>query len=79
MTKATLTRTTFNYGLLTGSEFQSIIIKVGTWLHPGRHGAGGPKNSTSSSEDCQNIGFQMKLLKLMPTVTHLLQQGHTSK
>jgi hypothetical protein len=41
MTKATLIRTTFNWGWLTGSKVQSIIIKAGTWLHPGRHGAGG--------------------------------------
>jgi hypothetical protein len=27
MTKATLLRTTFNWGWLTGSEVQSIIIK----------------------------------------------------
>jgi len=31
-------RTTFNWGWLTGSEVQSIIIKAGTWQHPGRHG-----------------------------------------
>jgi hypothetical protein len=50
MTKATLIRTTFNWGWLTGSEIQSIIIKVKAWQHPGRHGAGGPESSTSSSE-----------------------------
>jgi hypothetical protein len=52
MTKATLIRTTFNWGWLTGSEVQSIIIKVGAWQHPGRHGAGGVESSTSSSEGC---------------------------
>jgi hypothetical protein len=31
MTKATLTGTTFKWGWLTGSEVQSIIIKVGAW------------------------------------------------
>jgi len=30
VTKATLLRTTFNWGWLTGSEVQSIIIKVGS-------------------------------------------------
>ena len=30
MTKATLKRTIFNWGWLTGSEVQSIIIKRGT-------------------------------------------------
>jgi hypothetical protein len=40
MTKASLIKTTFNWGWLTGSEVQSIIIKVGAWQYPGRHGAG---------------------------------------
>jgi hypothetical protein len=35
-----------------GSEVQSIIIKEYTWQHPGRHGAGGAKSSTSTSEGC---------------------------
>jgi len=52
MTKATLTKTTFHWGWFTGSEVQFIIIKVGTWQHPGRHGAGGAENSTSFSEGC---------------------------
>ena len=52
MTKATLIRASFNWGLLTGSGVQSIIIKAGAWQHPGRHGAGGAESSTSSSEDC---------------------------
>jgi hypothetical protein len=50
MTKATVTRTSFNWGWFTGSEIQSIILKAGTWQHPGRHGAGGVESSTSSSE-----------------------------
>jgi hypothetical protein len=55
---AVLTRTTFNWGWLTGSEVQSIIIKVGAWQHLGRHGSGGAESSTSSSEGCwQNTGF----------------------
>jgi hypothetical protein len=40
MTKATLIRTVFSWGWLTGSEVQSIIIKAGAWQHPGRRGAG---------------------------------------
>jgi hypothetical protein len=44
--------TTFNWGWLAGSEVQSIIIKVGTWHHPGRHGADRAESSTSSSEGC---------------------------
>jgi hypothetical protein len=35
---------------LTGSEVQSIIIKVGAWQYPGRHGGGVAESSTSSSE-----------------------------
>jgi hypothetical protein len=50
MTKATLIRTTFKWGWLTGSEVQSIIIKAGAWQHPYRHGAGGAESFTSSSE-----------------------------
>jgi hypothetical protein len=50
MTKANLIRTTFNWGWLRSSEVQSIIIKVGAWQHPGRHGAGEAESSTSSSE-----------------------------
>jgi hypothetical protein len=50
MTKVALKRTTLNRGWLTGSEVQSIIIKVGAGQHPGRHGAGGAESSTSSSE-----------------------------
>jgi hypothetical protein len=46
MTKATLIRTMFNWGWLTGSEVQSIIIKAGAWQHPGRYRAGGVESST---------------------------------
>jgi hypothetical protein len=76
MTNATLIRTTFNWGWLTGSEVQFIIIDVETWQHPGRHGTGA-ESSTFSSEGCQqNTGFQearRRVLKFTPTVTHLLQ------
>jgi hypothetical protein len=81
MTKATLIKTTFNWGWLTCSEVQSIIIKAGAWQSPSRHGSGGAESSTSSSEGFyQNTGFQaarMRVLKPTSTVTHLLQQGHT--
>jgi hypothetical protein len=82
MTKATLIRTTFNWGWLTGSEVQSIIIKGGVWQHPGRHDGGGAESSTSSSKGKhEKTCFQVartRVLKPTPTVTHLLQQGHTS-
>jgi hypothetical protein len=50
MTKASLNKTTFNWGWLTDSEVQSIIIKVDAWQYPGRHGAGGAESSMSSSK-----------------------------
>jgi len=50
MTKATLRRTTLNWGWLIDSEVQSIIIKAGTWQHSVRHGAGGVENSIFSSK-----------------------------
>jgi hypothetical protein len=34
-TKATLIRPTFDWGWLTGTEVQVIIIKAGAWHHPG--------------------------------------------
>jgi hypothetical protein len=89
MTKATLIRTTFNWGWLTGSEVQSIIRQK-AWQHPGRHGAGGAERSTSCSEGKQEkTNFQEARRKLalkthpysdtLPlTKPHLLQEGHTS-
>jgi hypothetical protein len=50
MTKATLIKTTFNWGWLTGSEVQFIIIKEGAWQPLGRHGAAQAVRSTSSSK-----------------------------
>jgi hypothetical protein len=52
MTKATLTRTTFNGCWLTGSEVQSIIMKAGAGQYPGSHGTEGAESSTASSEGC---------------------------
>jgi hypothetical protein len=82
MTKATLIRTAFNWGWLTGSEVQSIIIKVGAWQCPGRHGIGGAESSTSCSKDNQKTDFQAARKRVFnpppPTVTHFLHQGHTS-
>jgi hypothetical protein len=46
MTKTTFTRTTFNWGWLTGSEAQSIIIKARAWRCPGRHDVGRAESST---------------------------------
>ena len=43
---------------LTGSEVQSIIIRVGGWQHTGICGTGGAESSTSSSKGGQKTGFQ---------------------
>jgi hypothetical protein len=81
MIKETLIRTRFNWGWLTGSEVQSIIIKAGVW-HPGRHGSGRTESSTSCSEDKKEKtgmqGARMRVLKPMPTMTYFFQQDHTS-
>lgn len=53
VTKATRIRTTLNRGWLTGSEVQSIIIKVGVWQPPCGHGTGGAESSTSCSRGKQ--------------------------
>jgi hypothetical protein len=82
VTKATLSRTTFNWGWLTGSEVQSIFIKAGAWWRPGRHGAGG--------EEGRVLHLHLKAarrklasrqlgggLKPTPTVTYLFPKCHT--
>jgi hypothetical protein len=50
MTNIKSYKTTFNWGWLTGSEVQSIIITVGAWQYPVRHGTGGAESSMSSSK-----------------------------
>jgi hypothetical protein len=57
MTKAILIRTTFNWGWLTGSEVQFIIIKAGAWQRPGRNGVGGAESSTSCYKGKQKTEF----------------------
>jgi hypothetical protein len=77
MTKATLRRTTFNWGWLTGSEVQSIIIKLGTWQHPG---IVQEKLRVLHLHLQLLTGFQearMRVVKPTPTVIHLLQQDHS--
>jgi hypothetical protein len=59
-------------GLFTGLEIQSSIVKAGVRPHPGRHGAvGGAESSTSSSKGNQEqIGVQAarrRVLKPTPT------------
>jgi hypothetical protein len=70
-------RTIFN---LPGLQFQSFS-PLSSRQSSGRHGAGGAESSTSSSEGYeQKTPFQAtrkKVVKPIPTKTHLLQQGHT--
>ena len=81
MTNTTLIRTAFNWSWRTGSEVQSIIIKVWAWQRLGRHCTGDAESSTSLSEGCYKTEFQAtstRVLKTTPTATHLLPKGHTS-
>ena len=81
MTKATLIKGNINWGWFTGSEVQFIVIKVGEWQYPGKHGDGGNESSTSCFQGTQKTGFQAarsRVLKPTPTKTHSLHQGHTS-
>jgi hypothetical protein len=74
MTKATLKRTPFNWGGLTGSEVQSVIM-AGIWQHLGMHDAGGTESSTSCSKDKQRTGSHVasrRVTKPTPTVIHFL-------
>ena len=77
MIKATLLRTTFNWGWPTGSEVQSIVIKAGAWQPPGRHGAGEAEASAPSSKGNQEQtghpqAARRKISKPIPTVTYFL-------
>jgi hypothetical protein len=75
MTKATRIRTTFNWGWLTDSEVQSIIIKAKTWHCPGRHGAGGNESFTSYLQRQLKPGFleaHAHVDTLTPTMPYLI-------
>jgi hypothetical protein len=50
--KQTNKKKPFTWGWLTDSEVQSIIIKVGAWQYPDRHGAGRAESSTFPSKGC---------------------------
>jgi hypothetical protein len=52
-----MTKATFNWAQLTGSEVQSIIIKVGTWQCPGKHYTGGECEG-GNSNDAWELPFQ---------------------
>jgi hypothetical protein len=63
-------------------RFNPLSLGRQAWQCPGRLGSGGAESSTSCSVGrSENTGFQAarrRVLKPMPTVTHFLQQGHTS-
>jgi hypothetical protein len=69
-----LISTTFNWGWL--SEVPSIIIKGGTWQHPGRHGT---ESSTKGQQENTAVfqAARKRITKPIFTVTHSLQHGHT--
>jgi hypothetical protein len=83
MTKATLKRTTFNQGWLTGSEIQSIIIMAGSMaaiqtdivLQKELRAHLYPKKARNRLSPMWLGGGSQKPTL---TVTHFLQQGHTS-
>jgi hypothetical protein len=52
MTKTSLIKDNiiFNWGWLTDSEVQPIIIKMGAWQCPGRHGVGESESPISCSQ-----------------------------
>jgi hypothetical protein len=78
MTKATLYRTTFNWGWLTGSTVESIIIKVGAWQHPGSHGAGGAEGSITCSEYKQRkTSFQASRVRVLKPMSTPTEKSHT--
>jgi hypothetical protein len=73
---------TFNWGWLTGSEIQSIVIKAGAWQNPGRMVQEELRVLYLHLKAASRIlaSFQaarMRILKPIPTMTCLLQQGHT--
>jgi hypothetical protein len=88
MTKATLIRA-FNWGWLTGSEIQSIIIMGHTWQCTGKHGSGkgaesspswseGSQEKTIVSHSGQNMSIYITYLKVLPPLWHSdLQEDHT--
>ena len=61
----------------------SVHYHHGGNMAASRHGAGRAESSTSSSEGClwktHFLAARMMVLKPKPTVTHLLQKGHTFK
>jgi hypothetical protein len=82
MTKTILIRITFHWGWLTGSEVQSSNIKVGAWQHPGSQVQEEVRVlHLHPKETKEHTGFQearRRVSKPTPTVTHFIQQGHTS-
>ena len=66
MTKATLTRTTFHWSWLTGSEVQSSIIKVRTWQCPGRDGA---SRQVGQGSQCPHPQWNIPSNKATPNPT----------
>jgi hypothetical protein len=69
-----------NWGWLTGSVVQSIIIKARKWQHPGRHDTGDAEMLFAlfqrQTEDCVFQAARRRVSKPILTVIHFLQQEH---
>ena len=80
MTKASLIKktTTFNWGWLTGSEVQSIIINVTVWQHPGRHSAGRAEQMKSSEFTQLNPSQQSVLREHFITTVPQLKSSEST-
>jgi hypothetical protein len=88
MTMTALIKKTFNWGWLTVSEVQSIIIMAGQVRHGAEEGVEssifGSSGSWKETESHQAWLEHLKLKvhphrdTLSPTRPHPLQQGHTS-
>ena len=67
---------------LQGLRSSSLSSWQEAWQCPGRHSTGGAERSTSCSkgkqENTNNFQAAQSLSELTTTVTHFVQQGHTS-
>jgi hypothetical protein len=75
ITKATLIRTTFNWGWLTVQRISPLSSR---WEHSSIQ-TGMVQASQGKQEKTDFHTARTRVLKPMPTVTHLFQKGHTSK
>ena len=80
MTQETLIRIAFNWGWLTGSVVQSIIVKAGAWWCTDMSGAGEGAESSSNfiqrqQKETVSQVARRRVSKPTPIVTHFLQKN----